>query len=346
VRSFVKKMFNNKIIFVSGGTGSFGNMFAKNILENYKPKKLIIYSRDEYKQFIMQEKFPLSKYPGIRFLIGDVRDKDRLNIAMKDVDYVVHAAALKQVPAAEYNPMEFVKTNIHGAENIIHAAISQKVKKVIALSTDKAANPINLYGATKLASDKIFIAANNIVGKQKTFFSVVRYGNVLGSRGSVMPFFQQLIDKGSNYLPITDTRMTRFWITLDHGANFVINTFKRMSGGEIFVPKIPSIKITDLAKSMAPKLKIKIIGIRPGEKIHELMCPNETHHLTLKFKDHYVIFPSPANFEKKQSFIFNALGEKGIKVKSDFEYSSDKNDKFLSIIEIKKINKEYYSDPV
>ena len=237
-------MFNNKIIFVSGGTGSFGNMFAKNILENYKPKKLIIFSRDEYKQFTMQEKFPLSKYPGIRFLIGDVRDKDRLNIAMKDVDYVVHAAALKQVPAAEYNPMEFVKTNIFGAENIIHAAISQKVKKVIALSTDKAANPINLYGATKLAADKIFIAANNIVGKQKTFFSVVRYGNVLGSRGSVMPFFKQLIDNGSNYLPITDTRMTRFWITLDHGANFVINTFKRMSGGEIFVPKIPSIKIT------------------------------------------------------------------------------------------------------
>ena len=331
-------MFNNKIIFVSGGTGSFGNMFAKNILENYKPKKLIIYSRDEYKQFIMQEKFPLSKYPGIRFLIGDVRDKDRLNIAMKDVDYVVHAAALKQVPAAEYNPMEFVKTNIHGAENIIHAAISQKVKKVIALSTDKAANPINLYGATKLASDKIFIAANNIVGKQKTFFSVVRYGNVLGSRGSVMPFFQQLIDKGSNYLPITDTRMTRFWITLDHGANFVINTFKRMSGGEIFVPKIPSIKITDLAKAMAPKLKIKIIGIRPGEKIHELMCPNETHHLTLKFKDHFVISPSIIFDNFKKDFSKNNLKEKGKKVSEDFEYNSKNNQIFLTINQIKKIN--------
>lgn len=344
MRSFVKKMFNNKIIFVSGGTGSFGNRFTKIILKKYKPRKLIIYSRDEYKQFKMQEKFPLSKYPAIRFLIGDVRDKDRLNIAMKEVDYVVHAAALKQVPAAEYNPMEFVKTNIHGAENIIHAAISQKVKKVIALSTDKAANPINLYGATKLAADKIFVAANNIVGKQKTFFSVVRYGNVLGSRGSVMPFFRELIDSGSKFLPITNTKMTRFWITLDQGAEFVINTFKRMRGGEIFVPKIPSIKIIDLAKSMAPNLKLKIVGVRPGEKIHELMCPNETHHLTLNFKNYYVIFPSPANFEKKKNFLINAMGEKGLKVKSDFEYSSDKNNHFLNINEIRKFNKQFRDD--
>ncbi len=337
-------MFNNKIIFISGGTGSFGNRFTKIILKKYKPRKLIIYSRDEYKQFKMQEKFPLSKYPAIRFLIGDVRDKDRLNIAMKEVDYVVHAAALKQVPAAEYNPMEFVKTNIHGAENIIHAAISQKVKKVIALSTDKAANPINLYGATKLAADKIFIAANNIVGKQKTSFSIVRYGNVLGSRGSVMPFFRELINSGSKFLPITNPKMTRFWITLDQGAEFVINTFKRMRGGEIFVPKIPSIKIIDLAKAMAPNLKLKIVGVRPGEKIHELMCPNETHHLTLNFKNYYVIFPSPANFEKKKNFLINEMGEKGLKVKSDFEYSSDKNNHFLSIHEIRKFNKQFSDD--
>lgn len=336
-------MFNNKIIFVTGGTGSFGQKFVEIVSKQYKPKKLIIYSRDEYKQFLMQKKFNEKKYPFMRFFLGDVRDLDRLKIAMRGADYVVHAAALKHVPGAEYNPMEFVKTNINGAENVVHAAISQKVSKVIALSTDKAANPINLYGATKLASDKIFIAANNIVGSQKTSFSVVRYGNVVGSRGSVFQVFKDLIDKNSNFLPITDKRMTRFWITLNEGVNFVLKNFKRMAGGEIFVPKIPSILITDLAKAMNPKLKLKIIGIRAGEKLHEMMCPNESHYLTLEFKDHFVIFPSPQYFEKKKSFSKNLIGEKGKKVNSNFQYSSDKNT-FLTISEIKKVNKIIEND--
>ena len=288
-------MFNNQTIFISGGTGSFGNHFIKKLIKNYKPKKIIIYSRDEYKQFLMQEQFPASKYPFFRFFLGDVRDLERLKMAMNGVDYVVHAAALKQVPAAEYNPMEFVKTNINGAENIIHAAIHQKVKKIIALSTDKAANPINLYGATKLASDKIFIAANNITGSQKTIFSVVRYGNVAGSRGSVIPYFQKLINDKKKYLPITHEDMTRFWITLEQAIDFVFMSFRNMIGGEIFVPKIPSVKIVDLAKAMAPNLKTKIVGIRPGEKIHELMCPNEYHHLTIEFKKYFKIIPSPDN---------------------------------------------------
>jgi len=332
-------MFNNKIILVTGGTGSFGQKFIQTIIKKYKPKKLIIYSRDEYKQYLMQKKYPSEKYLFIRFFLGDVRDLDRLKMAMRGADYVVHAAALKHVPGAEYNPMEFVKTNINGAENVIQAAISQKVFKVIALSTDKAANPINLYGATKLASDKIFVAANNIVGSQKTHFAVVRYGNVAGSRGSVVQVFNDVIKQGGNFLPVTDRRMTRFWITLDEGVNFVIKTFSRMTGGEIYVPKIPSIRIVDLAKAMAPSLKIKFVGIRAGEKIHEMMCPNESHYLTLEFKDHYVIFPSPEYFEKKVSFIKNLKGEKGKKVDSDFEYSSNTNKKFLSIKEIALLNK-------
>lgn len=332
-------MFNNQTIFISGGTGSFGNQFVKKLIKSYKPKKIIIYSRDEYKQFMMQEQFPASKYPFFRFFLGDVRDLDRLKMAMKGVDYVIHAAALKQVPAAEYNPMEFVKTNIYGAENIIQAAINQKVKKIIALSTDKAANPINLYGATKLASDKIFTAANNIVGSQKTIFSVVRYGNVAGSRGSVVPYFKELIDNKKDYLPITHEDMTRFWITLEQAVDFVLMSFERMIGGEIFVPKIPSIKIVDLAKAMAPNLKTKIVGIRPGEKIHELMCPNEYHHLTLEFKNHYKIIPSPNADDKKKDFLTDNSGEKGKKVASDFEYSSGSNKHFLTIQQIDKINK-------
>ena len=334
-------MFNNKNILISGGTGSFGHEFTRLLLKNYKPKKIIIFSRDEYKQFLMQNRFSPDKYPNLRFLLGDVRDKDRLTMAMKDVDYVIHAAALKQVPAAEYNPMEYVKTNIQGAENIIHASINQKVKKIIALSTDKAANPINLYGATKLASDKIFIAANNIVGNQNTSFSVVRYGNVLGSRGSVVPLFQELVNN-KKILTVTDKRMTRFWITLNEGANFVTNSFKRMKGGEIFVPIIPSIRIIDLAKVMSPTKKIKITGIRPGEKLHELMCPNETSDLTFKFKDHFVILPSLKKYKLKSSFT-NAIGQKSKKVKADFEYSSDKNPHFLSIKEIKKYNKDFFN---
>ena len=273
-------MFKNKSILITGGTGSFGNAFTKLLQKKNQPKKIVIYSRDEYKQYLMRNKFPASKFPNMRFLLGDVRDKDRLTQAMNDIDYVVHAAALKQVPAAEYNPMEFFKTNVQGAENVIYGSINKKIKKVIALSTDKAANPINLYGATKLASDKIFTAANNIVGKQDTSFSVVRYGNVLGSRGSVVPLFKEYLDKNYNFLPITDLKMTRFWITLDQGAQFVLDSFKRMDGGEIFVPKLPSIKIVDLARAMAPNLKLKVIGIRPGEKLHEVMCPNETYNFT------------------------------------------------------------------
>ena len=329
-------MFNNKNILISGGTGSFGNRFIEIIIKRYKPKKIIVYSRDEYKQYIMQKKYPKERFPFMRFYLGDVRDLERLKLAMNGVDFVIHAAALKQVPSAEYNPMEYVKTNINGAENIIQASIFQKVSKVIALSTDKAANPINLYGATKLASDKIFVAANNIVGKIKTSFSVVRYGNVAGSRGSVQQLFNDLNKEGSKYLPITDKRMTRFWITLDKGVDFVIKSFFRMKGGEIFVPKIPSLKITDLAKAIGPKKKIKLIGVRSGEKIHEVMCPQESAHLTLNFKDHYVIYPSDP--EKKVIYQTNHAGEKGKKVEKDFEYSSDKNSVFLSIPEIKKLN--------
>lgn len=328
-------MFNNKIIFISGGTGSFGNKFVEIVSKKYKPKKIIIFSRDEFKQFEMQTKFPTHKYPFLRFFLGDVRDLERLKSAMSNVDYVVHAAALKQVPSAEYNPIEFVKTNIYGAENIIRASIDCGVKKVLALSTDKAANPINLYGATKFASDKIFLTANNIVGKQNTFFSVVRYGNVLGSRGSVVPYFKEFLNT-NNFLPITHKSMTRFWITLDQGVNFVINSFRRMSGGELYVPKIPSVKITDLAKAMAPKVKHKIVGIRPGEKIHEIMCPNETAHLTYEFKDHYLINQSINNEKNKK--IKNKIGETGIKVKNSFEYNSGQNN-FLSLKQIIRLNK-------
>jgi UDP-N-acetylglucosamine 4,6-dehydratase len=331
-------MFNNKTIFVSGGTGSFGNKFIEVIVKNYKPKKIIVYSRDEYKQYLMEKKFSSNKYSSMRFFLGDVRDLERLKLAMNGVDIVVHAAALKHVPSAERNPMEYVKTNIYGAENIIQSSIFQKVSKVIALSTDKAANPINLYGATKLASDKIFVAANNIVGAQKTSFSVVRYGNVAGSRGSVQQLFNELIKNGSDYFPITDKRMTRFWITLDQGVEFVIKSFSRMRGGEIFVPKIPSLNILDLAKALGPKLKLKYIGIRAGEKIHEVMCPKESSYLTVEFSDHFVIYPSNPE-DKKGMFEKNSVGEKGKKVGKDFEYSSDKNKNFLSIQDIIKLNK-------
>ena len=253
-------MFNNKNILITGGTGSFGNLFVETVLKKFKPKKLIIFSRDELKQSVMNQKFPKEKYKCIRYFIGDVRDQTRLELAMQDVDYVVHAAALKQVVAAEYNPMECVKTNIGGAENVVKATMETNVSKVIALSTDKASDPINLYGATKLTSDKIFVSSNNIVGeKRKTKFSVVRYGNVVGSRGSVVPVFKHFIDKGKNELPITDEKMTRFWITLKQAVDFVLKSFERMQGGEIFVPKIPSIRVVDLARAMAPKSKIKII---------------------------------------------------------------------------------------
>ena len=274
-------MFNNKSILITGGTGSFGNRFVSTILKKFKPKKLIIYSRDELKQSLMNQKFPKEKYKCMRYFIGDVRDEARLKLAMQDVDYVVHAAALKQVDVAEYNPMECVKTNIGGAENIVKAAMETKVSKVIALSTDKASDPINLYGATKLTSDKIFVSSNNIVGEKRDIkFSVVRYGNVVGSRGSVIPIFKNLIERGTKELPITDEKMTRFWITLNQSVDFVLKSFERMQGGEIFVPKIPSIRMVDLAKAMAPNLKIKIIGIRPGEKLHEKLCSIHEAYLT------------------------------------------------------------------
>ncbi len=329
-------MFNNKSILITGGTGSFGKKYTRILLERYKPKKIIIYSRDELKQFEMQQVFNESC---MRYFIGDVRDGERLNQAMQGVDYVIHAAALKQVPAAEYNPMECIKTNIHGAENIIKAAINNNVKKVMALSTDKAANPINLYGATKLASDKLFVAANNMVGGRETRFSVVRYGNVVGSRGSVVPFFKKLIAEGADNLPITHKEMTRFWITLQQGVDFVLKNFERMHGGEIFVPKIPSAKITVLATSLAPDLKQDVVGVRPGEKLHEIMCPADDSHLTIEFDDHYVITPSIRFVDGNNDFMTNNLGDKGKPVKQGFEYNSGTNSHFLSISELQEYDK-------
>jgi len=318
-------VFNGKNIFITGGTGSFGKKYTEILLKQYKPNKIIIFSRDELKQYEMAQHFRESC---MRFFIGDVRDGDRLKRAMDGVDYVIHAAALKHVPIAEYNPMECIKTNIHGAQNVIDAALECKVQKVIALSTDKAANPINLYGATKLASDKLFVAANNIRGTQHTQFSVVRYGNVLGSRGSVVPLFKKLLAEGFKELPITELEMTRFWITLEQGVHFVLKNFERMQGGEIFIPKIPSMKMVDLAKSMAPHLGIKVIGIRPGEKMHEIMVPKDDSHLTLEFHDHYVIQPT-IQFSQKANFTCNAIGEKGTLVQQGFEYSSETNTQWL-----------------
>lgn len=328
-------MFNNKTILITGGTGSFGKQYVQTLINRYRPKKIIIYSRDELKQFEMAQEFNAGC---MRYFIGDVRDPDRLVQAMRGVDYVIHAAALKQVPAAEYNPMECVKTNIHGAENVINAALGNEVEKVIALSTDKAANPINLYGATKLASDKLFVAANNIAGGHNTTFAVVRYGNVVGSRGSVVPLFNKLISEGVTELPITHADMTRFWITLQQGVDFVLKNFERMRGGEIFVPKIPSVQITDLATAMAPELKQTIIGIRPGEKLHEVMCPADDSHLTVEFADHFVIRPTITFVGRNNKFSPNALGEEGVPVRQGFEYNSGANPDFLDIEDIRTLN--------
>ncbi len=326
-------MLNNKTILITGGTGSFGKQFVKTIFARFKPKKVIIYSRDELKQYEMAQTY---NAPQMRYFIGDVRDQPRLKQAMDGVDFVIHAAALKHVPVAEYNPMECIKTNIYGAENVIQAALACNVEKVIALSTDKAANPINLYGATKLASDKLFVAANNMVGERKTRFSVVRYGNVVGSRGSVIPFFQKLLDEGAKELPITDERMTRFWITLQDGVNFVVKNFERMHGGEIFIPKIPSATITDLASAMAPGMPHKIIGIRPGEKLHEIMCPFDDSHLTLEFHDHFVIKPS-ISFALEVDYAHNNINETGAPVTGGFEYSSGTNPVFLNVAAIRAL---------
>ena len=318
-------MFENSSILITGGTGSFGKKCAKILLEKYRPRRVIVYSRDELKQFEMSRVFTSS---AMRFFLGDVRDLPRLNTAMREVDYVIHAAALKQVPAAEYNPMECVKTNIFGAENVIDAAYANGVKKVIALSTDKAASPINLYGATKLVSDKLFVSANNLAGDRETRFSVVRYGNVLGSRGSIVPFFRDLLTGNAKELPITDPRMTRFLITLEQGVQFVLKSFARMQGGELFVPKIPSIQVTELAQVMAPGIPQKLIGIRPGEKLHEVMCPADESHLTLEFSDHFVIKPA-IQFVSRPDFRVNGSGEKGVPVSDGFQYSSDRNDSWL-----------------
>jgi len=330
-------MFNNKSILITGGTGSFGQKYTKTILANYKPKRLIILSRDELKQFEMQQEF---NDPCMRYFIGDVRDGERMMQAMQDVDFVIHAAALKQVPAAEYNPMECIKTNIHGAENVIKAAIANNVEKVIALSTDKAANPINLYGATKLASDKLFVAANNMVGSGPTRFACVRYGNVVGSRGSVVPFFKSLLDKGAKSLPVTHPDMTRFWITLQDGVDFVLTNFKRMQGGEIFIPKIPSVRIMDLVEAYAPGIETDIVGIRPGEKLHEIMCPADDSHLTLAFADHYVICPTIIFFDKNINYSVNQLGEIGQAVQQGYEYHSGSNPEFLDIHQIRDFDRQ------
>lgn len=328
-------MFDNKSVLITGGTGSFGRKFTRTLLEKHKPRRVIVFSRDELKQYEMSQDF---NQPQMRYFIGDVRDAERLQQAMRGVDFVIHAAALKQVPAAEYNPMECIKTNIHGAENVIKAAIAAGVEKVMALSTDKAANPINLYGATKLASDKLFVAANNMVGYEKTRFSVVRYGNVVGSRGSVVPFFRKLVAEGATSLPITDARMTRFWITLQEGVDFVIQNFARMHGGEIFVPKIPSVRITDLAEAMAPGLPTEVIGIRPGEKLHETMCPADDSHLTVEFRDHFVIRPTIKFFRGEIDYLTNNVEERGEPVSQGFDYSSGSNPHFLSLDEVKAYN--------
>jgi UDP-N-acetylglucosamine 4,6-dehydratase len=328
-------LFNNKNILITGGTGSFGKKYTEILLKNYSPNKIIIYSRDELKQYEMAQVF---NDKCMRYFIGDVRDKSRLKKAMEDVDYVIHAAALKHVPVAEYNPMECIKTNINGAQNVIECAIENEVEKVIALSTDKAAAPINLYGATKLASDKLFIAANNLVGKRKTRFSVVRYGNVIGSRGSVVPFFVKLIKEGRKKLPITHKDMTRFLITLEQGVNFVLKNFERMQGGEIFVPKIPSMKIVDLARALCPECQLEEIGIRPGEKLHEVMITKDDR--CIEFKDHFVIKPT-IQFNTPVDYTVNKLGEKGKEKEIGFEYASNKNDWWLSKEEFLELAKEF-----
>ena len=325
-------MLKNKTILITGGTGSFGKKFLEMILERYNPHRIIIYSRDEYKQSVMKseysKKYDMSK---VRFFIGDVRDKERLMRAFDGVDYVIHAAAMKQVPTCEYNPFEAIKTNIHGAQNVIDAAIDRGVKKVVALSTDKAVNPINLYGGTKLVSDKLFIAANAYSKISKTVFSVVRYGNVAGSRGSIIPIFNNLIEKGETELPITDTRMTRFWITLEQGVELVFKALKESTGGETYISKIPSFKITDLAEAMLPGAKIKEIGIREGEKLHEVMVTKDDYRNTYEFDKHYIIYPC---FEWWDSSRNSRNG--GVRVDEGFEYNSGTNKEWLSVEQLRE----------
>ena len=321
---FSETSLDGKSILVTGGTGSFGQAFVRNCLERFEPSRLIVFSRDELKQYEMAQRFGQSDYACIRYFIGDVRDVDRLEMAMRDIDIVVHAAALKHVTAAEYNPFECIVTNVHGAENLVKAALRTDVEKVIALSTDKAVSPINLYGASKLAADKILIAANSLSGKSRTRFSVVRYGNVLGSRGSVVPLFQQLASNGAKELPITDERMTRFWITLDQGVEFVLSSLALMRGGEIFIPKIPSMRITDLARSIAPDLPQRVVGIRPGEKLHELLITSDDARTTVDVGDRYIIEPAFA-FWTREPY----EGVETTPVTNGFRYASDTNSEWL-----------------
>lgn len=315
---------NDKSILVTGGTGSFGKQFVNTVLDRYTPRKVIVFSRDELKQSEMADALSTRDTPPVRFFIGDVRDVERLEMAMREVDFVIHAAALKQVPAAEYNPFECIRTNVHGAENVVRAALRTGVEKVIALSTDKAANPINLYGASKLASDKIFVAANNLSGTQNTRFSVVRYGNVIGSRGSVVDLYRKLINEGAGSLPITDPRMTRFWVTLQQGVDFVLSSLKLMRGGEIFVPKIPSLKMVDLARFMAPDLQQQMVGIRPGEKLHEVMVTADDARSTVSLSDRYIIEPSLTFWTHESHRSADA-----IPVEDEFNYASDTNEEWI-----------------
>ncbi|MHC4199218.1 MAG: UDP-N-acetylglucosamine 4,6-dehydratase (inverting) [Planctomycetota bacterium] len=332
-------MFDGQSVLVTGGTGSFGRRFVKTALDRYSPAKVIVFSRDELKQSEMAQEFPPSRYDCMRYFIGDVRDQERLHEAFDGVDYVVHAAALKQVPAAEYNPFEAIKTNVLGAQNVIRAAIAKKVKRVVALSTDKAANPINLYGATKLCSDKLFVAGNAMSGEEGTVFSVVRYGNVVGSRGSVIPFF--VGKRGDGVLPVTDKGMTRFSITLDQGVDFVIRCMEMMRGGEVFVPKLPSFRIMDLAKAVAPEASIETVGIRPGEKLHEVMVPADEAWHTFEFEDHFVIQPSQWWFEDSE----DALRKRGGRpCEPGFLYGSGTNTEWLSVEDLRELVSEYCAE--
>ncbi len=333
------KSLNNKSMLITGGTGSLGKKLVQIILSEHKPERLIIFSRDELKQFEMAQKWDPKKYPCLRYMIGDVRDKDRLRMAFNNVDYVIHAAALKHVPKGEYDPEEFVKTNVIGAMNIIDAALDRNVKKVAALSTDKACNPINLYGATKLCSDKLFTAANVYSGQKGTKFSVVRYGNVLGSRGSVVPFFKERVKTGA--LPVTDEQMTRFWITLGQAAHFVLESLEKSKGGEIFVPRIPSMKIVDLAKAIGPECKIDIVGIRPGEKVHEVLISEDEARNTVEFKECYVV---QANQESQEALLKSWNGLQGRLCDDGFQYSSGENMQWLSADELREFVDQIVDD--
>ncbi len=334
LRSFAHPapLLDGASILVTGGTGSFGQKLVATLLARHKPKRIIVFSRDEQKHYDMAQTFRATDHPNLRFFIGDVRDKDRLEMAMREIDFVVHAAALKHVPAAEYNPFECIRTNVHGAENVVGAALRCGVKRVVALSTDKAVNPVNLYGASKLAADKIFVAANNLAGSLPTRFSVVRYGNVVGSRGSVVPLYRKLIAEGVKSLPVTDARMTRFWVTLQQGVDFVLASLAMMHGGEIFVPKLPSMKIVDLAKLMAPSLEQEVIGIRPGEKLHEALLTEDDARTTFALKDRFVVEPQFAfwNRERYQDAGIESLPE-------GFRYTSDANAEWLDEATFQKV---------